>query len=99
VRAPNVAGGDLLTELEALRKHTTEGLYTTEVNFTRAVCALSFSPLFCDFPHLFKAIGFSYMHLNKYPKINFEMRFHREFIDNGLVSNSCSPSLINLFPN
>lgn len=31
VLAPNRTGGDLLTELEALRKHTTEGLYTTEV--------------------------------------------------------------------
>lgn len=31
VWAPNRTGGDLLTELEALRKHTSEGLYTTEV--------------------------------------------------------------------
>lgn len=31
------------------------------------------------------AIGFSYSHWNKCPKINFEMRFHRNFIDNGLV--------------
>lgn len=31
--APNVTGGDLLTELEALRKPATEGLSTTEVAF------------------------------------------------------------------
>uniref|UniRef100_A0A914MFA8 WD_REPEATS_REGION domain-containing protein n=1 Tax=Meloidogyne incognita TaxID=6306 RepID=A0A914MFA8_MELIC len=67
IKAPNTIGGDLLTELEALRKHTTEGLYTTEVNFTRA------------------AIAFSYMHYNRYRKINLILRFHREFIDNGLV--------------
>lgn len=65
--APSVTGGDLLTELEALRKPTTEGLSTTEINFQRA------------------AIGFSYSHWNKCPKINFEMRFHRNFIENGLV--------------
>lgn len=31
------------------------------------------------------AIGFSYMHWNKCRKINFEMRFHKHFIENGLV--------------
>ncbi|KAL3102017.1 hypothetical protein niasHS_003426 [Heterodera schachtii] len=67
IKAPNVLGGDLLTELEALRKHSTEGLYTTEVNFQRA------------------AIAFSYMHQNRFRKICWEMRFHREFIENGLV--------------
>uniref|UniRef100_A0A915EHG5 GATOR complex protein WDR24 n=1 Tax=Ditylenchus dipsaci TaxID=166011 RepID=A0A915EHG5_9BILA len=69
ITAPNKTGGDLYFELESLgnRKHTTEGLYTTEVNFQRA------------------AIGFSYMHWNSCRKIMFEMRFHRSFIENGLV--------------
>jgi hypothetical protein len=31
IKAPNVVGGDLITQLEALRKHETEGLYTYEV--------------------------------------------------------------------
>lgn len=32
ITAPNKTGGDLLTELEAIRKPYTEGLYTTEVS-------------------------------------------------------------------
>uniref|UniRef100_A0A183CCB6 WD_REPEATS_REGION domain-containing protein n=1 Tax=Globodera pallida TaxID=36090 RepID=A0A183CCB6_GLOPA len=79
IRAPNVLGGDLLTELEALRKHSTEGLYTTEVNFQRA------------------AIGFSYMHQNQSRKICWEMRFHREFIENGLNESPLTPDKACLF--
>lgn len=42
ITAPNDTGGDLLTVLEALRKHNTEGLYTTEINFQRAAIGFSY---------------------------------------------------------
>lgn len=33
ITAPNKTGGDLITELEAIRKPLIEGMYTTEVFF------------------------------------------------------------------
>ena len=48
---PPLAGGDLITELEALRKHTTEGLYTTEVSSinTLYIIHLSILPTYAHF--------------------------------------------------
>lgn len=46
IKAPNVEG-DLITQLEALRKHETEGLYTYEINFQRAAIGFTYSHLNC----------------------------------------------------
>uniref|UniRef100_A0A1I7SCD5 WD_REPEATS_REGION domain-containing protein n=1 Tax=Bursaphelenchus xylophilus TaxID=6326 RepID=A0A1I7SCD5_BURXY len=67
VRAPNQDGGDLLSELAALRKVVALGLTTSEVNFQRA------------------AIGFNYSHRGRCKRITIEMRFHKQFLENGWI--------------
>jgi hypothetical protein len=66
LRAPS-NGGDLLSELNALRLLQTPGLFCNEVNFQRF------------------AIGFSYTHYRGCKRIVIEIRFHRNFIENGWV--------------